>query len=62
MAEFSFRYSVKIKAVIYIFYPSNSKHKEAQNFKKTSEPCCVGIHGLALAEYSQISIHVPGFQ
>ena len=26
------------------------------------KPCHFGIHLIALAEYSQISIHVPGFQ
>ena len=31
-------------------------------FKKSSKPCHVGIHWIALAEYSQMSTHVPGFQ
>ena len=34
-------------------------HKEAKIFEK---PCHVGIHHIALAEYSQVSTHMPGFQ
>ena len=37
------------------------KHKYAKIFE-ISEPCQVGIHWIALAEYSQMSTHVPGFQ
>ena len=33
-----------------------------QRFWKTSKPCHVGIHWIALAEYSQMSSHMPGFQ
>ena len=33
-----------------------------QRFLKPSKPCHVGIHCIALAEYSQMSTHVPGFQ
>ena len=34
-----------------------------QQFKKqTSKPCHVDIHWIALAEYSQMSTHVLGFQ
>ena len=33
-----------------------------KDFWNTSKPCIVGIHWLALAEYSQMSTHVPGFQ
>ena len=29
---------------------------------KPSKPCLVGIHWIALTEYSQMSTHVPGFQ
>ena len=29
---------------------------------KPSKPCHVGIHWIALAEYSQMSNHVPGFE
>ena len=32
-----------------------SKAQERKDF------CCVGIHWIALAEYSQLSTHVPGF-
>ena len=38
------------------------KHKDANIFQKPSNPCHVGIHRIALAEYSQMSIHVPGVQ
>ena len=31
-------------------------------FWKTSNPCHVGIHFIALAEYYQMSTDVPGFQ
>ena len=34
----------------------------AQKCKKKSEPSHVGIHKKALAEYYQMSTHVPGFQ
>ena len=29
---------------------------------KTSKPCHIGIHSIALTEYSQMSAHLPGFQ
>ena len=31
-------------------------------FWKTFKPCHVGIHRIALAEYSQMRTHLPGFQ
>ena len=31
-------------------------------FWKSSKPCHVGIHRIALTEYYQMSTHVPGFQ
>ena len=37
----------------------------AQGFKdfwKTSKPCHVGIHWIALTEYSHMNTHLPGFQ
>ena len=37
------------------FHP---KDKDA----KASKPCHVGIHFIAVIEYSQMSTHVPGFQ
>ena len=40
----------------------SSKTQGCKYFWKTSKPCCVGIHSIALAEYSQISTHVPGLQ
>ena len=36
----------------------SSKAQGCKNFLKT---CHIGIHWIALAEYSQLSIHVPGF-
>ena len=36
--------------------------KFAKIFWKSSKPCYVGIPWIALAEYSQTSTHVPGFQ
>ena len=45
------------------FNPSNATATlvKAQDFWKPSKPCHVGIHLIALAEYSQMSTHVPGF-
>ena len=40
----------------------SSKAQGCKDFPKTSKPCHVGIHWIALAEYSQMSTHVPGFQ
>ena len=39
-----------------------SKAQECKDFCKPSKLCHVGIHWKALAEYSQMSNHVPGFQ
>ena len=39
-----------------------TKTEGRKYFGKPSNPCHVGIHWIALAEYSQMSIHVPGFQ
>ena len=33
-----------------------------KDFWKPSKPCHVGIHWIALTEYSQMSTHMPGFQ
>ena len=46
--------------------PSNAKATFVQgqgrkDFRKPSKPCHVGIHWIALTEYSQMSTHVPGF-
>ena len=35
----------------------SSKAHEHKDFWKTSKPCCVGIHWIALADYSQMSTH-----
>ena len=40
----------------------SSKPQGGKEFLKSSKPCHVGIHWIALAEYSQMSTHVPGFQ
>ena len=40
----------------------SSKTKGRKDFGKPSKPFDVGIHCIALAEYSQMSTHVPGFQ
>ena len=32
-----------------------------KDFKKSSKPCHVGIHWIALTEYSQLSTHMTGF-
>ena len=40
----------------------SSKAQERNNFCKPSKPCHVGIYWIALAQYSQMSTHVPGFQ
>ena len=48
-----------------IFNPSNaeaiplSKEHGCKDFFKASKPCHVGIRRIALAEYSQMSTHVP---
>ena len=49
------------------FNPSNaeqllSKARGCKDFRKPSKPCHVGIHWKALAEYSHLSTHMPGFQ
>ena len=38
------------------------KAQERKDFGKASKPCHVGIHWIVLAEYSQMSTHMPGFQ
>ena len=38
------------------------KDKDAKSFEKTAKPCHVGMHWIALAECSQMSTYVPGFQ
>ena len=43
------------------FNPSNAE-VQGQVFWKPFKPCHVGIHWRALAEYSQMSTHLPGFQ
>ena len=46
------------------FIPSNANATFVQSTRllKPSRLCHVVIHWIALAEYSQISTHVPGFQ
>ena len=43
------------------FNPRNQVPKH-NDFLKLSRPCHVGIHWIALAEYTQMSTHMPGFQ
>ena len=40
----------------------SSKAQGCKDFQKPSKHCHVGIHWIALAEYSQMSTHVPRFQ
>ena len=42
----------------------HTEHEGAKIFENhlTSDYCHVGIHWKALAEYSQMSTHVPGFE
>ena len=40
----------------------SSKEQGCKYFWIPSKPCHVGIHWIALTEYSQMSTHVPGFQ
>ena len=37
------------------------KSQKRKNLWKPSKPCHVGVHWKALAEYSQMSTHLPGF-
>ena len=39
----------------------SSEAQGRKDFRKLSKPCHVGIHWIALAEYSQMSTHTPGF-
>ena len=39
-----------------------SKAQGWKDFLKPTKPCHVGIHWIALTEYSHMSTHVPGFQ
>ena len=36
--------------------------QEAKIFEKYRKPCHVGIHWIALTEYSQMSTNLPGFR
>ena len=38
------------------------KAQGGKDFRKPSKPCHVGIHWIALAEYSHMSTHLPEFQ
>ena len=40
----------------------SSKAQKLKISLNSSEPCHVGIHSKALAELSQMSTHLPGFQ
>ena len=40
----------------------SSKAQGCNDFQKPSKPCHVGIHLIALREYSHMCTHMPGFQ
>ena len=44
-----------------LWLPSSTA-QACKDFRKLSKPCHVGIHWIALTEYSQMSTHLPGFQ
>ena len=44
------------------WWQQSPKAQERKNLWKLSKPCLVGIHWIALAEYSHMSTHLPGFQ
>ena len=53
--------------LLLIINPSNaeailSKPQGCKHIWKQSRPCHVGIHWIALNEYSPVSTHEPGFQ
>ena len=61
-----FKYSIHAQLNPLIFKPSNAEatfvqSTRIQRFLKT-KPCHVSIYRKALAKYSQMSTHVPGFQ
>ena len=39
-----------------------SKAQGRKDLQKSSKPCHVGTHWIAVAEYFQMSTHWPGFQ
>ena len=53
-------------AAIYLTLPMlwllSSKLQGCKDFWKSSKPCHVGIHWIALNEYPRMRTHVPGFQ
>ena len=57
-----------MQVTVGIFYPGSmprllsSKAQRCKDFCKSSKPCDVGIHLIALTEYSPMSTHIPGFQ
>ena len=40
----------------------SSKTPGHKDFQKTSKPCHIGVHWIALIEHSQMSTHMQGFQ
>ena len=38
------------------------KEQKRKDYRKPSQTCRVGINWVALAEYSQMNTHVPGFR
>ena len=55
-------HSDKLTLTLLMLRLLSSKAQGCKDFWKTSKPCQVGIHWKALAEYSQMSTHLPGFQ
>ena len=64
LQKFSDEYPRARVSVIFlkVFFASFCNGQISHQQHKGEEPSCVGIHWIALAEYSQMSTHVPGFQ
>ena len=60
--QLSFKYFLKSVLTLLRLRLLLFKAKGPKDFWKSSKPCHVGIHWIALAECSQLSTHVPGFQ
>ena len=62
VTEISILYCIMKILTLPMFRLLSSKAQGHKDFWKPSKPCLVGIHMKALAEYSQMSAHLPGFQ
>ena len=60
------RHQLRISKLLHLTLPMlrlhSPKAQERKNLWKPSKPCHVGIHWIALTEYSQMSTHLPGFR